>query len=495
MGFHSVVHGERYVFADLVELLARAGEEKSGDRMAGLAAYSAAERLAAKQALADVRLSEIVATPLIDDAVTDLIVGVHDAECFGPLSSLTVGEFRDLVLRPDFPVRWHSGLAGGITPEVAAAVARIMSDRELVIAAKPLRTVTRCRSTMGETGVFGVHVRLNHPLDDLEGILLPALDGLMSGRGDAVLEVDTSMESAAQVERALRGLGSLVRQLEVPTQTCVLGRLVTQLAAMEAGAPLDLLFSRLGGTESANRAFGVDLGLLDAGRRAVLEHHRDRAGDFVGDQVTYFAVGQGSAFPLEAHHGLDQLTISARAYGVARAFDPFLVNSVVGFGGVDHLSDSRQVIRAGLEDHFVGKLLGLPMGCDVFCAGRADDGRNTGDDLLMLLAAAGCNHAAGVPPGHPVPRQATGPGQVAGRGVTGIDDAIGVRDLFGLRPAPEFAAWLADRGLSSGHGLPEPAGSPRRAGRLGAPPERWLVDPVKPMAAFLEDGLDWARLS
>ncbi|SBW29055.1 ethanolamine ammonia-lyase [Candidatus Protofrankia californiensis] len=488
MGFHSVVHGERYVFADLAELLAKAGEEKSGDRLAGLAAYSTAERVAARGALADVRLSEIAATPLIDDAVTDLIVSIHDVDCFSAMSSLTVGEFRDLVLRPDFPVRWHSGLAGGITPEMAAAVAKIMSDKELVTAAKPLRTVTRCRSTMGETGVFGVHVRSNHPMDDLEGILLPALDGLMSGCGDAVIEVNASMESGAQVERTLRGLGSLVRQLGVPTQTCVLGRVVTQLAAMEAGAPLDLLFGWIGGTESANRAFGVNWDLLDAGRQAVLDHHRDRAGDFVGDQVMYFAVGQGSAFSVEAHHGLDQLTISARAYGVARAFDPFLVNSVVGFGGADYLSDSRQVIRAGLEDHFVGKLLGLPMGCDVFYTSRVDSGQNTGDDLLMLLAAAGCNHVAGVPSGHTVT------GQVASQRSTGVGDAIGVRDLFGLYPAPEFAAWMADRGLFSGQGLPD-HGSPRGAGRLGQPPERWLVDPVGPMAAFLEDGLDRVRLS
>ncbi|WP_322749792.1 MULTISPECIES: ethanolamine ammonia-lyase subunit EutB [unclassified Frankia] len=499
MSFQSVVHGERYVFADLVELFAKAGEAKSGDQLAGVAAYSAAQRVAARRALADVRLSEIVANPLIEDAVTDLINDGHDELRFGAVCALTVGEFRELVLRPEFSLQWDAGLAAGITPEIAAAVAKIMTDRDLVVAAKPLRTVTRCRNSMGGTGVFGIGFQLDQPTDDIEAFLLLALDGLALGCGDAVVSVDPGGASTGRVERILHGLATLVGQLGAPAQTCVLGHLTTQLGLMEAGAPVDLLSASVAGTQRADRAFGITLDLLAQAREAVLEHHRERAADFSGDQVMYFEAGQGNALSVEAHHGVDQLTLSARAFGVARAFDPFLVSSVIGSSGGEYLAGSRQIIRAGLEDHFVGKLLGLPMGCDVSYAakrriggsypggsypaesyggesyggesygGDVDTGRNTGADLLLLLAAAGSNHVTGVTPDALALRNQTlrasasawglgaldvqdvqGPQDVQAslhQSSTGFRDVVGMRELFGLTPAPEFAAWAARRAV------------------------------------------------
>ncbi|WP_322761637.1 ethanolamine ammonia-lyase subunit EutB [Frankia sp. Cr2] len=499
MSFQSVVHGERYVFADLVELFAKAGEAKAGDQLAGVAAYSAAQRVAARRALADVRLSEIVANPLIEDAVTDLIIGGHDEFRFGAVCALTVGEFRELVLRPEFSLHWNAGLAAGITPEIAAAVAKIMTDRDLVVAAKPLRTVTRCRNSMGATGVFGIGFQLDQSTDDIETLLLLTLDGLTLGCGDAVVGVDPGSSSIGRVERILHGLAALVGQLGAPAQTCVLGNLATQLGAMDAGAPVDLLFASVAGTQRANHAFGVTLDLLAQAREAVLEHHRERAADFSGDQVMYFEAGQGNALSVEAHHGVDQLTLSARAYGVARAFDPFLVSSVVGSSGGEYLVGSRQIIRAGLEDHFVGKLLGLPMGCDMSYVGNrriggsspgesyrgeVDTGRNTGEDLLLLLAAAGSNHVTGVTPEAPALRHQAVRASAStwepvaddvqaglNRSSTAFRDVIGMRELFGLTPAPEFAAWAARRAVPprgrfaarDGLDLPAPAGRRRDA--------------------------------
>jgi ethanolamine ammonia-lyase large subunit len=445
MPYSHTVRGEGFTFPDLRDLLAKANEPKSGDALAGIAAASERERVAAKLALADVTLGGIVDNPVIDpdaDDVSRLILDTHDRAAFAPLRSLTVGEFRELLLsEPDL-----SRLQRAVTPEVAAAVARLMSNAELVYAAAKVRNVTRCRNTMGERGVFGVRVQPNHPSDDLAGILVAAVDGLAFGCGDAVIGVNPATDSVETVAAILHSLDRLISALDIPTQACCLAHVTTQLAAMDRGAPVDLLFQSVAGTQAANASFGVSLGTLNEGRERVLESHRNRDVNRVGEQVMYFETGQGSALSAEAHHGVDQLTLEARAYGIARAFDPFLVNSVVGFIGPEYLYDERQLVRAGLEDHFVGKLLGLPMGVDVCYTNHAEADRNSADNLLLLLAAAGCNYVMGVPCSDDV---------MLNYQSTSYHDAATVRELFGLRPAPEFAAWLEARGIT-------------RAGRLAA---------------------------
>jgi ethanolamine ammonia-lyase large subunit len=359
---------ERFVFADLRELFAKANEEKSGDHLAGIAARSERERVAAKRELADLPLAEIVARPVIDpdkDDVSRLVLDTYDREAFHELASLTVGEFRELLLDDATGETELKRIGRAIIPEIAAAVAKIMSNKDLILAAAKIRNVTRCRNTMGERGVLGIRAQPNHPADDVGGILLSAFEGLLYGCGDAVIGVNPASDSVETVMAILNGLARLVNAYKVPTQTCCLAHITTQLAAMERGAPVDLLFQSIGGTEATNRSFGITLAMLREGRERVAEHHRRRDVEWKGENVMYFETGQGSALSAEAHHGIDQLTLEARAYGVARVFDPFLVNSVVGFIGPEYLYDERQIIRAGLEDHFMGKLLGLPMGCDV----------------------------------------------------------------------------------------------------------------------------------
>jgi ethanolamine ammonia-lyase large subunit len=400
MPYVHTFRGERFAFADLRELFARANELKSGDCLAGVAARSERERVAAKLALADVPLREVVARPVIDpdeDDVSRLILETHDVEALRPLAGLTVGEFRELLLDDDTDEGVLHGLRRAVTPEVAAAVARLMSNKDLVLAAAKVRNVTRCRNTMGQRGVLGVRVQPNHPADDLGGILLAAVDGLLLGCGDAVIGVNPAGDAVETVGAILRGLDRLITGLGIPTQGCCLAHVTTQLACLERGAPIDLLFQSVAGTQAANASFGVSLNLLREGRERVLEQHRAREVPWAGGQVMYFETGQGSALSAEAHHGVDQLTLEARAYGVARAFDPFLVNSVVGFIGPEYLYDERQIVRAGLEDHFLGKLLGLPMGVDVCYTNHAAADQNSADNLLLLLAAAGCNYFMGVP--------------------------------------------------------------------------------------------------
>ena len=433
-----VVRGERFTFPDLRDLLAKANESKSGDALAGIAARSERERVAAKLALADTTLGDIADTPLVDDDVTRLLHDAHDREAFAPLRSLTVGGFRELLLDHRTDGAALAALHRAITPEVAAAVAKLMGNKELVYVAAKVRVVTRCRNTLGERGVFGVRVQPNHPTDDVGGILLAAVDGLCYGCGDAVIGVNPATESVDTVAAVLRALDRLIDTTGAPTQHCVLSHVTTQLAALERGAPVDLLFQSVAGTEAANRSFGVTPALLTEGLERVRESHRGRAVNWVGDQVTYFETGQGSALSADAHGGIDQLTLEARAQAVARAFDPFLVNSVVGFIGPEYLADERQIVRAGLEDHFVGKLLGLPIGVDVCYTNHADADQNSADNLLLLLAAAGCNYVMGVPCADDV---------MLNYQSTSYHDAATVRELFGLRPAPEFAAWLEDRGV------------------------------------------------
>jgi ethanolamine ammonia-lyase large subunit len=440
MSFAASVRGEHFVFADLRALLAAANETKSGDELAGIAATSESERVAAKWALADVTLREIVDQALVDDAVTALIQTSLDRAKFAPLAALTVGEFRELVLAPEFPDLWAAGLAAAITPEVAAATAKLMSNRDLIVAASRLGRLTRCRSTIGGARVFASRIQPNHPTDDLEGILYSAIDGLTYGCGDAVIGVNPAADAVEVVGGIERALHGLIEYLGVPTQSCVLAHITTQLAALEQGAPVDLLFQSVAGTEAANTSFGITLDVLHEGRSAVLAHHRARQDDFIGENVMYFETGQGSALSADAHHGIDQLTLEARAQGVARAFEPFLVNSVVGFIGPEYLADARQITRAGLEDHFVGKLLGLPMGCDVCYTNHADADQNTNEDLLVLLAAAGCTFVMGVPAGDDV---------MLNYQTTSYHDVAAIRELFDLTPTPEFTAWLESRGMWS----------------------------------------------
>ena len=432
---------EAFSFRDLRDLFAKANEEKSGDQLAGLAARSERERVAAKRKLADLPLAQIVHQPLIDpdeDDVSRLIAESFDETAFQPIKSLTVGEFREFILDDATAEADLKRLQWAIAPEMAAAVAKIMSNKDLILAAAKIRNVTHCRNTMGEKGVLGIRVQPNHPADDIGGILLSAFEGLLYGCGDAVIGVNPATDSVQVVGAILGALAHLIDTYGVPTQSCCLAHITTQLAALKRGAPVDLLFQSVAGTEAANRSFGITLPMLREGRDEILEHHRQRHVPWKGPNVMYFETGQGSALSADAHHGVDQLTLEARAYSVARAFDPFLVNSVVGFIGPEYLYDERQIIRAGLEDHFMGKLLGLPMGCDVCYTNHAAADQNSADNLLFLLAAAGCNYFMGVPCADDV---------MLNYQSTSYHDALAARRIFKLRPAPEFLDWLQAMGI------------------------------------------------
>jgi ethanolamine ammonia-lyase large subunit len=434
-------HAERFEFRDLRDLFAKANEEKSGDQLAGIAARSERERVAAKRQLADLTLAQIVERPLLDpsdDDVSRLLLETFDPVALQSVKSMTVGEFREFILADETDGASLKALQWAITPEIAAAAAKIMSNKDLVLGASKIRNVTRCRNTVGERGVLAIRVQPNHPADDIGGILLAAFEGLLYGCGDAVIGVNPATDSVDTASTTLRALDRLVETYKIPTQTCCLAHIGTQLAALKRGAPVDLLFQSIAGTEQANRSFGVTLAALREGREQVLEHHGQRQVAWKGNQVMYFETGQGSALSADAHQGIDQVTLEARAYGVARVFEPFLVNSVVGFIGPEYLYDERQIIRAGLEDHFMGKLLGLPMGCDVCYTNHADADQNSADNLLLLLAAAGCNYFMGVPCSDDV---------MLNYQSTSYHDALAARKIFRLRPAPEFLAWLEEMGI------------------------------------------------
>jgi ethanolamine ammonia-lyase large subunit len=427
---------EKFAFADLRELFAKANEEKSGDQLAGIAARSERERIAAKRQLAGVTLDEILRQPLIDpdqDDVSRLLIDSRDAQSFETIKSLTVGEFREWILRDETSEDDLKRIQRAILPEMAAAVAKIMSNKDLILGAAKIRNVTRCCNTMGERGVLGIRTQPNHPADDPGGILLASFEGLLYGCGDAVIGVNPASDSVEAVCSILRAIERLIDAYQIPTQGCCLGHISTQLAALDRGAPIDLLFQSVAGTDAANQSFGITLSMLQEGRQRVIEHHRTRGDRWKGENVMYFETGQGSALSAGAHHGIDQLTLEARAHGVARVFDPFLVNSVVGFIGPEYLYDERQIVRAGLEDHFMGKLLGLPMGCDVCYTNHAAADQNSADNLLILLAAAGCNYFMGVPCADDV---------MLNYQSTSYHDALAARRLFHLRPAPEFLEWL-----------------------------------------------------
>lgn len=449
--YHLTLGHSHFSFPDLRRVMACASPAKAGDELAGLAAGSAQEREAARQLLADLPLSlflEELLIPYEADEVTRLIVDSHDAAAFSPVSNLSVGEFRDWLLGDEATPQVLSALAPGLTPEMVAAVSKLMRVQDLVLVASKVEVITRFRTTLGLRGRFSTRLQPNHPTDDPRGILASTLDGLMFGCGDAVIGVNPALDSVDSCVDLLSLLDEFRQRTGVPTQSCVLTHVTNTLEALERGAPVDLVFQSVAGTQAANSGFGINLDLLDTAHAAALALRRGAAldGGF-GDNVMYFETGQGSALSADAHHGVDQGTLEARAYAVARRYRPLLVNTVVGFIGPEYLYDGKQIIRAGLEDHFCGKLLGLPMGCDICYTNHAEaDGDDT-DTLLTLLGAAGVTFIMGVPGADDI---------MLNYQSTSFHDAWYLRRMFDRPPAPEFAAWLESAGLSQDGGLTLP---------------------------------------
>ncbi len=435
--YATIIGGTRFAFPDLKTLMAKATPPRSGDRLAGVAAESAAERVAAQMALADLPLVTFLREQLIayeDDEVTRLICDAHDDDAFAPVAHLTVGGFRDWLLSDAATSAALAALAPGLTPEMAAAVAKICRNQDLISIAQKIRIVTRFRNTLGLPGRLSSRIQPNHPTDDPKGILASTLDGLALGNGDAVIGINPALDSPERCGELLRLIDDLRQTLDIPTQSCVLAHVTTTLRLIEQKAPVDLVFQSIAGTEQANKSFGINLSLLREAQEAALLLARGT----VGDNVMYFETGQGSALSAGAHHGCDQQTLEARAYGVARAFAPLLVNTVVGFIGPEYLYDGKEITRAGLEDHFCGKLLGLPMGCDACYTNHAEADQNDIDNLLTLLAVAGVNYVMGVPGADDV---------MLGYQSTSYHDVAAVRRMLGLKPAPEFEDWLTRVGL------------------------------------------------
>lgn len=438
MLYRHTIDATNYVFDELRVLLAKASPPRSGDRLAGLAADSAEEMIAARLALADVPLKQFLDEPVIpydDDEVTRLILDSHDVAGFLPVSSLTVGGFRDWLLSDAATSDAIRKISRGITPEMVAAVSKLMRNQDLILVAKKCEVTTRFRNTIGLHGRMSTRLQPNHPFDDPKGVTASILDGLLLGSGDACIGINPASDDPKVLGVLLRLLDDIITRLEIPTQGCVLTHVTTTLGLIGQGLPVDLVFQSIAGTEAANRSFGVDLSLLREAREAGLSLRRGT----VGDNVMYFETGQGSALSANAHHQVDQQTCEARAYAVARAFDPLLVNSVVGFIGPEYLYDGKEIIRAGLEDHFCGKLLGLPLGIDVCYTNHAEADQDDMDNLLTLLAAAGVNFIMGVPGADDV---------MLNYQSTSFHDALYVRDLFGLKRAPEFDDWLVRVGLA-----------------------------------------------
>jgi ethanolamine ammonia-lyase large subunit len=438
MVYRHAIDATSYTFGDLRELLAKATPPRSGDRLAGVAAESAEQMVAARMALADVPLRQFLneaVIPYEDDEVTRLIVDSHDGAGFAAISSLTVGDFRDWLLSDAATAETLKKISRGITPEMAAAVSKLMRNQDLILVAKKCTVTVGFRNTIGLRGRMSVRLQPNHPFDDLKGITASILDGLLLGAGDACIGINPASDDPAVIERLLRLLDEIIARLQIPTQGCVLTHVTTTLGLIGKGVPVDLVFQSIAGTQAANRSFGVDLALLRQAHDAGLSLRRGR----VGANLMYFETGQGSALSANAHHGVDQQTCEARAYGVARAFDPLLVNSVVGFIGPEYLYDGKEIIRAGLEDHFCGKLLGLPIGVDVCYTNHAEADQNDMDNLLTLLAAAGVTFIMGVPGADDV---------MLNYQSTSFHDALYVRELFGLKRAPEFDDWLVRTGLA-----------------------------------------------
>ena len=435
--YSATVGGERHVFPDLKVLLAKASPHRSGDVLAGVAAQSGEERVAAHYALADLPLATFLneaVVPYESDDVTRLIIDTHDRGAFAPIAHLTVGALRDWLLSDAATTETLAALASGITPEMAAAVAKLSRLQDLIVMAAKCRVVTRFRNTIGLAGCLSVRLQPNHPTDDLRGIAASILDGLLLGSGDAVIGINPATDSPERAHALLAMLDDIRTKLDIPTQSCVLAHVTTTLALIGKGAPVDLVFQSVAGTQAANASFGISLALLTEARDAALALNRGT----IGQNLMYFETGQGSALSANAHHGVDQQTLEARAYAVARAYSPLLINSVVGFIGPEYLFDGKQIMRAGLEDHFCAKLMGLPMGVDVCYTNHAEADQDDMDALLTLLTAAGVNFIMGVPGADDI---------MLGYQSTSFHDALAMRELLGRHPAPEFEAWLARQGL------------------------------------------------
>ncbi|EFP68037.1 Ethanolamine ammonia-lyase heavy chain [Ralstonia pickettii] len=437
MHFAHTIGAQRHVFNDLKTLLAKASPARSGDYLAGLAAASEGERMAARMALADVPLSVFLNEALVpyeDDEVTRLILDRHDAQAFGPIASLTVGEFRNWLLLHETDSQTLASVAPGITPEMAAAVGKLMRNQDLVAVARKCRVVTRFRNTIGLPGRLSVRLQPNHPTDDPKGIAASIIDGLLYGCGDATIGINPAGDNLGAIVSLLQLVDELRNRYAIPTQSCVLTHVTNTIRAIDQGAPVDLVFQSVAGSEQANAGFGISLALLGEAHDAAQSLSRGS----VGNNVMYFETGQGSALSANAHHGVDQQTMEARAYAVARAFSPLLVNTVVGFIGPEYLYDGKQIIRAGLEDHFCGKLMGLPMGCDVCYTNHAEADQDDMDTLLTLFGVAGIHFIMGVPGADDI---------MLNYQSTSFHDALYLRDSLGLRPAPEFEAWLQSMGI------------------------------------------------
>ncbi len=442
MAYRYAIGAEHFRFEDLRSLLAKASPSRSGDLLAGVAADSEAQRIAARLVLADLPLRAFLNEAVIDpetDEVSRLIFAQHDPDAFEPIAHLTVGEFRNWLLSDRIDAAAVSAIAWGITPEMAAAVSKLMRNQDLVLAARKCRVITSFRTTIGLPGHLAVRLQPNHPTDDLRGIVASVLDGLMYGCGDAVIGINPVGDNLSGIVAILNVLNELRERFEIPTQSCVLTHVTQTLKAIELGAPVDLVFQSIAGTQKANQGFGISLALLDEAASAVASLGRGT----VGQNAMYFETGQGSALSANAHHGVDQQTCEARAYAVARRYAPLLTNTVVGFIGPEYLYDGKQITRAGLEDHFCGKLLGVPMGCDVCYTNHAEADQDDMDTLLTMLGVAGVNFIMGVPGADDV---------MLNYQSTSFHDALYLRDALGLRRAPEFESWLERIGLTGSDG-------------------------------------------
>ncbi len=430
--FRHTVGSHTFGFRDLKELLAKATPARSGDRLAGLAAESAEERVVAQMTLAEVPLTQFLQDLLVpyeSDEITRLIIDEHDKAAFAPIAHLTVGGFRDWLLSDLATPALLTQIRAGVTPEMAAAVSKLMRNQDLILVAKKCEVTTAFRNTIGLPGHLSTRLQPNHPTDDLTGIAASILDGLLYANGDAVIGINPATDNVAQTCRLLHMMSDVIEHYRIPTQSCVLTHVTNTIEAIDQGAPVDLVFQSIGGTQATNDSFGFNLATLAEAQAAALSLQRGT----VSNNVMYFETGQGSALSANAHHGVDQQTCEARAYAVARKFSPLLVNTVVGFIGPEYLYDGKEITRAGLEDHFCGKLLGLPMGCDVCYTNHADADQNDMDNLLTLLGVAGCTFVMGIPGSDDI---------MLNYQTTSFHDALYARRVLGLKPAPEFGLWL-----------------------------------------------------